>query len=120
MNQILKSSKILRWGLAFVFVYATIEIFVHPANFLKYTPSFITLLIPLKFFLIGFACFEVLLALWLISGYKTQYAALISFFLLIGIVFLNLGHFQVLFRNVAIAAASLSLYILDRGKITLS
>ncbi len=106
----------LRLGLAFVYGYAAVEIYLNPANFLKYIPPMVQNMIPTDIFLLVFGIFEILLVLWLISGKKTEYAGLISFLLMVGIIIPNTAFFNVLFRNVAIALASLALSALDYKK----
>lgn len=106
----------LRFGLAFVYGYAAIEMQINPDNFLKYVPPLMQTIIPLDIFLITFGIFEILLTLWLISGKRTEYAGLISFFLMVGIMIPNVTYFNILFRNVAIALASLALTALDYGR----
>ena len=103
----------LRIGLAFVYAYAAVEIHLHPELFLKYVPTFVQSLFPTGPFLLFFGIFEVALTIWLLSGKRTEYAAMISFFLISGIVVFNLQYFSVLFRNIAIAFASLALVVLD-------
>lgn len=108
---------LLRFGLAFVFVYATIEIYINPQNFLKYTPKSVLTYVPLDFFLNAFGVVELAVAVWLVSGWKGEYPALLSFMMMVGIVAFNMEHFQVLFRNVAIAFGSLALVCLELEKI---
>ena len=107
---------LLRIGLAFVYSYAAIEIKFNPGNFLKYTPGIIETIMPIHWFLVAFSLFEILLSIWLISGKHTKYPALISFLLMAGIIIPNMTYFAVLFRNVAIALASLALFFLDSNR----
>ena len=103
----------LRIGLAFVFLYASVEIYLHPQNFLKYTPPFITNLINIDAFLLIFGVVEVLVGFWLLTGWKGKYPALLTVLMMAGIVVCNMEHFQVLFRNIAIATAGLALIALE-------
>lgn len=103
----------LRVGLAFVFIYASIEMYIHPANFLKYTPSFIFNIVPVKLFLHSFGIAELLLAIWLLTKRSSKYSSLLSIFLMVGIVVFNMEHFNVLFRNVAIAFGAVALLFLE-------
>ena len=106
----------IRYGLAFVYGYAAVEIYLHPANFLKYVPPTVQSLLPTDLFLLVFGIFEIFLVLWLISGKKTEYAGFISFALMVGIIIPNTEYFNVLFRNVSIALSSLALTALDYKK----
>ena len=103
----------LRIGLATVFAYASFEAFTSPNVFLQYIPDFVTGLIDPDFFLPVFGFSEIILALWLLSGWHTRYAAIVSFFLMVAIVGFNPEHFNILFRNIAIGFAALSLALLE-------
>jgi uncharacterized membrane protein YphA (DoxX/SURF4 family) len=106
----------IRFGLAFVYGYAAVEIYLHPANFMKYIPPTVQSMVPTDLFLLVFGIFEILLVLWLLSGKKTEYAGFISFLLMVGIIIPNTEYFNVLFRNVSIALSSIALTALDYGK----
>ena len=106
----------LRIGLAFVFIYASIEIYLHPSNFIKYIPASIVNMVPMDLFLHSFGVIEIALALWLLSGWKGEYPSIISVGLIIGIVVFNMEYFQVLFRNVAIGFGGLALLVLEMKK----
>jgi uncharacterized membrane protein YphA (DoxX/SURF4 family) len=104
---------LIRAGLAFVFIYATIEIYLNPINFFKYIPGGILSLVNGDYFLTVLGLGEVGLALWLLSGWKGRFAALISALFLTGIVLFNGAHFYILFRNIAIILAALALFVLE-------
>lgn len=103
----------LRVGLAFVFAYASYEICVNPANFLKYTPKFILDVVPHNLFLYTFGIGELFLAAWILTGWKAEYASIISVLLMVGIIVFNPEYFQILFRNVAIGFGGLALLMLE-------
>ncbi len=103
----------LRVGLAFVFAYASYEICINPANFLKYTPQFILQVVPENLFLYTFGVAELALAVWLLTGWKAEYASIISVSLMVGIIAFNPEYFQILFRNVAIGFGGLALLMLE-------
>jgi hypothetical protein len=113
MNQNQLAKWFLRIGMAFVLVYASVEIYVNPENFLKYVPKFMTNMVPLDLFLNSFGVIEVLLAVWLLSGWKGQYPSLLSALMMAGIVVFNMEYFQILFRNVAIGFGGLALIALE-------
>ena len=107
---------LLRAGLAFVFLYASVEIYIHPDNFLKYVPEMVTSVIPMDIFLHVFGVVEVALGVWLLTGWKGQYPSMISALMMAGIVVFNMEYFPVLFRNVAIGFGSLALVLLESEK----
>ena len=113
MNKISAARWFLRLGLAFVFTYAAIEVYLNPDAFLKYVPDFVQSILPVNSFLPIFGAFEVFLVLWLLSPWLVRYAALVAFAMMIGIVFSNFEYFSVLFRNVAIGFAALALAVLE-------
>src|ERR1700733_9502936 len=113
MNNNKLAMYLLRIGMAFVLLYASFEIYVHPTNFLKFVPPFIVDLVPLQPFLDFFGVAEVFLALWLLSGWKGAYPALLSVLMVIGITVCNTEYFQGLFRNVAMAFGGLALLALE-------
>lgn len=67
-------------------------------------------------FLPSFGVIELVLALWLISGWKGQYPSFLAFLMMAGIVAFNMEHFNILFRNVAIGFGSLALVALEIRK----
>ena len=111
---------LLRIGLAFVFIYASVEIYIHPDNFLKYIPKFMLDVLPIDLFLSSFGVLEVALAVWLLTGWKGEYPSFLSLLLIVGIVVFNMQHFQILFRNVAIGFGALALTVLERANNTKS
>lgn len=113
-NQVFVAKWLLRLGLAFVFLYASIEIFFNPESFAKYIPDFLRNMVPDNYFLPIFSIVEIALVFWLISNWKVRYAAIFSFLILTGIIILNLENFSILFRNVAIALAALALFFLEQ------
>lgn len=113
MNKNTLAVWLLRAGLSFVFLYASVEIYNNPANFLKYVPEMVTAFIPMDLFLPLFGVAEVLLGVWLLVGWKGQYPSMLSALMMAGIVAFNMEHFTVLFRNVAIGFGSLALVLLE-------
>jgi hypothetical protein len=107
---------LLRIGLAFVLVYASVEIYIHPENFLKYIPKLILQSVPINHFLDSFGIIEVMLAVWLLSGWKGHYPSFLCVLMMVGIVAFNMEHFNVLFRNVAIAFGGMALVFLELKK----
>ncbi|HXF28662.1 MAG TPA: hypothetical protein VN457_02330 [Chlamydiales bacterium] len=107
---------LLRFGLAFVFMYATVEIHVNPDNFVKYIPNFVFNIVPLEIFLLVFGVAEVVLALWLLSGWKGQIPSVLAVLMIAGITLFNMDYFQILFRNVAIVFGGMALVVLELVK----
>lgn len=113
MNNDKLAKCLLRFGLAFVLVYAAFEVYNNPTNFLKYVPKIILDIVPIDLFLVGFGIIEIILAAWLLSGWKGQIPSMLSFFMMAGIIAFNMEHFHILFRNVAIGFGCLALVALE-------
>lgn len=101
---------LLRMGLAFVFLYAGAAMIINPLDFMGYIPTVIggrsaTILLH------AFAVYEFVLAAALLSRRFAYHASLAAVLTLTTITLTNLGSFEVLFRNVAIAFAAASLAV---------
>lgn len=102
---------LLRGGLAFVFVYAGVSSLINPINWIGYFPAFIKDIIPSSFLLPIFSVFEIVLAVWLMSGKKLFYSSLIASLSLVGIIIFNLNQMDVIFRDVAILLTAVGLAV---------
>lgn len=107
---------LLRISLAFVFIYVAIAAFITPFNWIGFIPSFITNKITRAFALQFHSLFNIILGMWLLSGWKTFYAAIVSCVALFGIIVFNLGAFDIIFRDVAILFAAVALAVLNWKK----
>lgn len=103
------SSFLLRLGLAFSFAYAAADSFIKPDNWIGFFPLIIRNLMSPPLLLIAFALLQAGLALWLISGKAVFYSASLSALLLFGIIIVNFGQFEIIFRDVTILFAALAL-----------
>lgn len=102
---------VLRAGVAFAFLYAGVDSFAQPYSWVDYLPQALTNAVPALALLHLFAALEILLALWLVSGWHVRYPALLCAALLVAIVALNGAEFQLLFRDLSIAAAALAVAV---------
>ena len=115
---------ILRVGVAFAFLYPPTSALSDPQSWLGYFPQFVrevaaSLNIPDLVLLHGFGIVEVIIALWILSGIRIFIPSLLAMLLLLAIVFFGWNDFEVLFRDLSIAAASLSLAVsARRGSLT--
>lgn len=109
--------RFLQIGLAFVFLYAATSAFISPDNWVGYLPGFTDPFISRSILLKLFSCFEIVLALWLLSSWKLFYSSLIAALMLAGITVFNLGILDVTFRDVGLIFAALALAALaSKGK----
>ena len=100
---------LLRAAIASVFAYAAISSFITPDNWIGYFPLFLRHLVPQTVLLEGFSFYELLMALWLLSGKFTFYAAVLSALTLSGIVVFNIYQLDVVFRDFAIILSAAAL-----------
>lgn len=106
------SHLILRLGVAFAFLYPPYAALMDPQSWLGYFPSFVrSVPIDPLILLHSFGVIEVLIALWLISGWRIATPAILATLMLLGIVLFNWNQLDVLFRDLAIAAAALALAV---------
>lgn len=103
---------LLRLGIASVFLYAAIAAYLEPQNWIGYIPQFFRNLLPANTLLMFFGAYELILSLWLLWGKKVFWAALISVVTLLGIIVANVGVLDIVFRDIAIFFAALSLAVL--------
>ncbi len=105
----------LRISIAFAFLYPPFDGLMEPNAWIGFFPSFITAIpIDAHILLLGFEAVEVVLALWILSGWKIRIPTIIAAAMLIAIVSFNAADFRVLFRDVAVALAALGLAFLPR------
>lgn len=116
MDKIKLVHLVLRLSIASVFLYAAIASFIEPFNWIGYFPLFLRHLIPEKILLTGFSCCELVLAVWLLTGKRTFYAALLSGLTLIGIIVANFAQLDILFRDIAITFSAVALALLSYNK----
>ena len=104
---------ILRIGVAFAFLYPPYAALIDSYSWLAYFPGFVhSWNINQLLLLHAFGVLEVVIALWLLSGYRIVIPATLATLMLLGIVVFNMPNFQVLFRDVSIAAMAIGLAML--------
>ena len=106
------ASLLLSLGLAFSFFYAAISAFINPNAWIGFFPEFLRSEIILNVFGVG----EIVLGLWLLSGWKTFYSSVLSAIVIAGITVFNFGSFDIVFRDVSILLMAIALAVLSKGK----
>ena len=109
------ASFMLRVGLAIPFLYAAIAATLQPEAWVGFIPFFLKNLIPETLLLSVHSLMNVVLALWLLSGWKTKYAAGLSAAALLTIIVANLAALDIIFRDIGLMLAALSLYALHHN-----
>ncbi len=102
---------VIRVGLAFAFLYPPFNALGDPNSWIGYFPQFTRGIIDDTLLLHAFGVVEVVIALWILWGRYIFYPATAAFLMLVGIVVFNTSEFQVLFRDLSIAAMALYLAI---------
>ena len=105
----------LRIGVAFAFLYPPFDAISNPYSWIGYFPKFMLALpVDPMILLHSFGALEVVIAVWILSGWKIRIPASSAAALLVAIVAFNAVEFPILFRDVAIALAALALAFLPR------
>ena len=105
----ISSAVLLSVGLAFVFAYAAISSFMHPLEWVGYVPGFLVHLLAPTTTVRLIASYELVLAVWLLSGRYRKYAALLSALTLAGIVLGNWNQMIITFRDVGLLLMAVAL-----------
>lgn len=109
------TNRVLRAGLAFSFLFPAINAFFDPYSWIGYFPAFMRGFVPDLVLLHSFGVIEIVIALWILSGWKIFWPSLAALLVLLTIVFFDFGDFQVIFRDVSIASIALALVIKNRS-----
>lgn len=104
----------LRLGAAFAFLYPPFSAFFgDPYTWFGYFPQFLQGYVPDMVLLHAFGVVEIIIGLWILSGYKIFLPALAATAMLLGIVVFNFSQLDVLFRDIAIACMTFSLAVIN-------
>jgi len=107
-----KANLFLRLGLSVAFGYAAVGSFLQPEVWIGYLPNFISSLSFAPIVLMIFSSIELLLVLWLLSGWKTKFAAAFATLMLVGIVGANISDLTIVFRDLALIFSAIALFFL--------
>ncbi len=105
---------LLRAGVSFAFIYPPIDALFDPYSWIGYFPKFMHGIAPDAVLLHTFGIVEVVIALWILSGKNIFWPSVSATLILLAIILFNPQNFQIIFRDVAIAAASFSLALSAR------
>jgi uncharacterized membrane protein YphA (DoxX/SURF4 family) len=107
------ASLLLRLGLAFVFAYAAINSLLYPNDWVGYLPHGLTIVIGATVALVLISIYQLVLVVWLLTGKKVRYVAILCALTLAGITVANIGVFAITFRDVGLFFAALALVFLE-------
>lgn len=111
------ASFFLRLGLAFVFIYASISAFIDPQSWIGFVPRFIWNPVTRAYFLFVHDIINLGVGIWLLTGKKQFWAAIVSCLMLAGITVANLSSFLITFRDVGLLLAAISLAVMNYKKV---
>ena len=114
MNSQSLANFLLRLGVAFAFLYPPLSALTDPSSWLGYLPSFARGYVPDLVLLHAFGALEAVIAVWILSGKRIFVPSLAATVILLAIVVLNLRDFEVVFRDLSIAAMAAALAIQSR------
>lgn len=111
-------SFILRAGLGVVFLFAAIDAFLSPEIWKSYIPEYF---IPrdsslADIFLILFSVFQIGLAFWVWSGWRLRESSIVATLTLSAIIIANITQLQIVFRDIAILALAIALYVIGSNR----
>lgn len=104
---------LLRFGVAFTFLYASISAFIHPDPWLSYFPPFLRNMFSDELLLWTWGMGEMVIGVWLLSGYKIFLPSIAASGLLLGIFIFDFSSMNVIFRNVSILSTAIALAIIS-------
>lgn len=107
-------SFLLRAGVASSFLYAAISTTLDPQAWAGYMPLWIRSIAPANILLMAFSAYEIVLALWLMSGKKLFYPAAMAAATLFAIIITNTAVLDVVFRDIPIMLAAIALAIIGK------
>ena len=107
---------LLQLSISSVFLYAAIASILEPYNWIGYLPQALKNIFPAQPLLLVFSFYELALSLWVLSGKKTFYAAILAAASLMGIIVSNISQIDILFRDFAIFFAAAALAAGSYGK----
>ncbi len=102
----------LRAGAAFAFLYPPVRAISDPVSWFGYFPHFVRALpIDPLVLLHAFGIIEVILAVWILSGWRIRFPAIIATLMLCSIVVFNIAQIDVVFRDLSIALMTFALAV---------
>lgn len=107
------ASLLIRVGLAAVLLYASVSSYITPADWIGYLPRFLTEHVSGTLLLHVFSVYELLLAVWLLSGIYIKHVAILAALTFSGIILTNTGLLAVTFRDITMVFASLALLFIE-------
>ena len=104
------SSLLLRIALAFAFLYPAYGMWTNPNDWLGYIPSLVKNIgLSQDILLMLIAGLHLVIALWILSGWKIFFPSLVATVFLGSVVYFNQNQLDVLFRDISLALVAVAL-----------
>jgi hypothetical protein len=111
------SQFLLRTALSFAFLYPAYGFWANPNDWVGYIPAFgKNLGLSEGTLLIGLAVVHIIIALWILSGWRIFIPSLLAAGFLVSVVYFNSNQLNVLFRDISLALAALALARANFGR----
>lgn len=104
---------LLRFGVAFTFLFASISAFLNPTPWLSYFPDFMRAQFSDQLLLMLWGGGELVIGIWLLTGWRIFVPSVAAALLLIGIFIFDFHSIKITFRNVSILSTSIALAIIS-------
>ncbi|MEK7087721.1 MAG: hypothetical protein AAB891_00340 [Patescibacteria group bacterium] len=104
------SNLLLRIALAFAFLYPAYGFFTNPNDWVGYIPAFVKGFgLSQDMLLWTLTGGHIIIALWLLSGWRIVIPSVAAALFLGGVVYFNFNQIDILFRDISLALAALAL-----------
>jgi len=107
---------LLRLGTAFTLFFPATDAFLNPYRWIGYIPEFLQDFTSPMLVLQVFGVFQIVLALWILSGRNIVSVSLVVTGMFLCAVFFNTDEFDVFFRNISLSVMPLALALLHYQK----
>lgn len=109
------SNLLLRLALSFAFLYPAYGFWTNSNDWIGYIPAFVKNVgLAQDVLLMLIAGFHLVLALWILSGWRTFLPSLVAALFLLSVVYFNFNQLDILFRDISLALAALALAFSNR------
>ncbi|MEK7169773.1 MAG: DoxX family membrane protein [Patescibacteria group bacterium] len=110
------SNLLLRTALSFAFLYPAYGMWTNPNDWLGYIPAFVKNVgLSQDILLLLIAGVHLIIALWILSGWKIFLSSLVAAVFLGSIVYFNQNQLDILFRDISLALVALALVFSNRS-----
>lgn len=101
---------LLRLAIAFSFLYVAYGFWQNPNDWIGYIPAFVKNVgLSQDVLLMLIAGFHLIVALWILSGWRIFLPSLVAAIFLGSVVYFNWNQLDILFRDISLALAALAL-----------